>query len=375
MEDPIVPASPPAEPLLAAEPPASVPPPEPTLHKMLFTGTGTEYFRVWIVNLALTVLTLGVYPAWAKVRRLQYFYRHTRLAGSGFDYHGEPFAILKGRVVGLILFGLYSAIGYVSFGTAITILLVLALAVPWLLCRSLMFRLHNSSWRGLRFRFNGRTRSAYWVFLALPFLTLLSLFLAGPFWHQRIKRYQFANAAYGRAPFEFHTGAGDFYITYVAAGAAAVAFGVLMFIGLIAITTATVISRGGAPSPQPPQLPLMFFVMIFIGYATAAIVVQSITTARVHNDIWNRTQLQGHRFVSEVSWIRLFGIQWTNLIATVLTLGLFRPFAQVRLSRYVAGAFSLITTGPLDSMLAAESQAVSAVGEEAAGFFDLDIGF
>lgn len=61
-------------------------PPEP-LH---FTGSGGEYFHIWIVNLLLTILTLGVYSAWAKVRRLQYFCRNTRLAGASFDYHGNP---------------------------------------------------------------------------------------------------------------------------------------------------------------------------------------------------------------------------------------------------------------------------------------------
>ena len=71
-------------------------------------GPAREYFKIWIVNLALTIVTLGIYSAWAKVRRLQYFYRHTRLAGAGFDYHGDPIAILKGRIVGLVLFGLYS---------------------------------------------------------------------------------------------------------------------------------------------------------------------------------------------------------------------------------------------------------------------------
>src|SRR6187455_1771467 len=73
------------------------------LDRMAFTGAGSEYFRIWIVNLALTIATLGIYSAWAKVRRLQFFYRHTRLAGAGFDYHGDPIAILKGRLVGLVL--------------------------------------------------------------------------------------------------------------------------------------------------------------------------------------------------------------------------------------------------------------------------------
>jgi uncharacterized membrane protein YjgN (DUF898 family) len=62
--------------------------------QLRFTGTGSEYFGIWIVNWLLTIVTLGIYSAWAKVRRLQYFYRHTELAVSTFDFHGIPKSIL-----------------------------------------------------------------------------------------------------------------------------------------------------------------------------------------------------------------------------------------------------------------------------------------
>lgn len=64
-----------------------------------FTGSGSEYFRIWIVNLLLTIVTFGIYSAWAKVRRTQYFYNNTHVAGSSFDYHGKPLSILKGRAI------------------------------------------------------------------------------------------------------------------------------------------------------------------------------------------------------------------------------------------------------------------------------------
>ena len=64
-----------------------------------FRGNGGEYFRIWIVNLLLTIVTLGIYSAWAKVRRLRYFYGNTFLDGQSFDYHGQPLAILKGRLI------------------------------------------------------------------------------------------------------------------------------------------------------------------------------------------------------------------------------------------------------------------------------------
>ena len=69
-----------------------------------FRATGGEYFRIWIVNLLLTIVTLGIYSAWAKVRRLRYFYGSTLLDGHSFEYHAKPLAILKGR---LIVFAAY----------------------------------------------------------------------------------------------------------------------------------------------------------------------------------------------------------------------------------------------------------------------------
>src|SRR6187402_1366842 len=78
--------------------------PRRVLFPFEFRGDGGEYFRIWIVNLLLTIVTLGIYSAWAKVRRLRYFYGNTYLDGHSFEFHGRPLAILKGR---LIVFGAY----------------------------------------------------------------------------------------------------------------------------------------------------------------------------------------------------------------------------------------------------------------------------
>ncbi len=68
-----------------------------------FTGSTREYFGIWIVNVLLTLVTLGVYSAWAKVRRQRYFHGSTRLAGASFDYHAKPIRILIGRVIVLAM--------------------------------------------------------------------------------------------------------------------------------------------------------------------------------------------------------------------------------------------------------------------------------
>src|SRR5215475_68945 len=135
---------------------AGGPPPAPVSYApepLRFTGTGSEYFGIWIVNLLLTILTLGIYSAWAKVRRLQYFYRHTELAGSSFDFHGSPILILVGRILALLLLVLYNYSIRLPSWLTLVVIIAIAILLPWLLRNSFRFRLYNSSWRGTRFHF------------------------------------------------------------------------------------------------------------------------------------------------------------------------------------------------------------------------------
>jgi uncharacterized membrane protein YjgN (DUF898 family) len=120
---------------------AAPPQPADTREEITFSASGGEYFRIWIVNLLLTIVTLGIYSAWAKVRRNQYFYSSTRLAGSSFEYHGQPMAILKGRLIALVLVGAYNIAFRISPGAGLAMFAVMMAAMPWLLWRSLQFSL------------------------------------------------------------------------------------------------------------------------------------------------------------------------------------------------------------------------------------------
>ena len=68
------------------------------------------------------------------------------------------------------------------------------------------------------------------------------------------------------------------------------------------------------------------------------------------------------------------GIYLSNLVLVMVTLGLFMPWAQVRLARYRASAMGMITAGSMDDFLVAQEAGESAIGEETAEFFDIDIG-
>src|SRR5579863_6261120 len=115
-----------------------------TLHTLEFRGSGGEYFRIWIVNLAFTIATVGIYSAWAKVRTMRYFRGNTFLAGHPFDYHASPFRILIGRVIAvsvLLGYGITARLHPLAAGAWIVFFVVIA---PWLLVSSLRFNARNT---------------------------------------------------------------------------------------------------------------------------------------------------------------------------------------------------------------------------------------
>ncbi|RZT41281.1 YjgN family protein [Cupriavidus agavae] len=346
-----------------ATPAARQPQPQPL--RFSFTGSGSEFFRIWIVNTLLTVVTLGVYSAWAKVRTLQYFYRSTRLDGATFDYHGKPSAILKGRAIVFGLFIGYQAVAAVSAGLSALLALALALVFPFLLVRSLRFRMANSSYRGLRFAFTGDDKGGYMVFLVWPILTGLTLMLLGPLAHQRLKQYQHDNTRFGTAPFAFEARVGQFYQVYlVTAG-----LSLLCLLGssvLVSVFASVATGTSGS-------VIVLILAAITIGLYAGLLLVAPVFQALMQNLVWNHTTLAPHRFRSSVGVGRLFGIVLTNLILTALTLGLFYPFARVRTARYRVESMTMLAAGPLDAFVAGEQQQVGALGDAAVDWYDIDI--
>ncbi|MFZ2198765.1 MAG: DUF898 family protein, partial [Thermodesulfovibrionales bacterium] len=116
-------------------------------YRLEFTGTGAEYFRIWIVNVFLTILTLGIYGAWAKVRTRSYFYRNTFLGGHPFDYTADPVALLKGY--GIVAAGLllYYLVKYFNPLYSLAVLGLLSLVIPLLVYKSLRFFTRSSTYR------------------------------------------------------------------------------------------------------------------------------------------------------------------------------------------------------------------------------------
>jgi uncharacterized membrane protein YjgN (DUF898 family) len=65
---------------------------------------------------------------------------------------------------------------------------------------------------------------------------------------------------------------------------------------------------------------------------------------------------------------------FSNFFLIVLTLGLYKPFAAVRVARYHLEHLAFLSAGSMDEFVASEQQQAGAAGMETAEFFDIDVG-
>jgi uncharacterized membrane protein YjgN (DUF898 family) len=363
-----------------------------------FTGTGGEYFRIWVVNLLLTILTVGIYSAWAKVRRLQYFYRNTRVNGAIFDYHGKPIAILKGRIIAVALVGAYQVSFNISPVAALGVGVALCAVMPWLLARAFRFKMVNSSYRGVHFRFRGTVGEAYrkliifpvmlgtiglfvWsvatsfsrnpgfgMILLIVLLPLLALAATVPLAHHFLKRYQHEHADFGTTAFYYHGRASGFFKTY----AKALGF---LFLGSIPAGIFGFLT-GKIHGVLVNTMFGWLFTLLYGALSAYAfyLFVRAYLDSRVQNMVWNHTELGQHRFESNAGARKLLWIHATNLLLITFTLGLYKPFAAIRLIKYRVQSLTLIPGGALEDFIADRNEDnVGPAGQEAGDLFDIDI--
>jgi uncharacterized membrane protein YjgN (DUF898 family) len=345
-----------------------------------FRASGGEYFRIWIVNLLLTIITFGIYSAWAKVRRLRYFYGSTALDGSSFEYHGRPIAILKGRLIALFVYLLIVILGQINPVINLFMAPLIIFGLPWIIMRSRLFQMRMSSWRGLRFNFHGRYGGSLAAFIGWPILAVLTIGALYPLAMWKQVKYLLQNNAFGTQRFAFLTRIGSFY-RFCLIGVA-VAIGVFAAIaGLVSLlfgsmsAAQSLATNGVDPTDLLRILLSGKFLLSLLVYAAGLMLITAYFRSRMLNASIGGVQVGPHRVYSRLALWPMFFILATNLLAMIVTLGLFYPWAKVRSMRYQFANTGVIASGDLNQFVAEANQGVSAIGEEVSDIFDIDFGF
>ncbi|MBT9462945.1 YjgN family protein [Hydrogenophaga sp.] len=365
-----------------------------------FTGSGSEYFRIWIVNLLLTLITLTLYWPFARARRLAYFQNNTLVGKDPLGFHGDPWKMFRGYLL-MLLFGVsYWVVSNFAPALSWIPLLVLAGLWPALWRASLQFRLRNTSWRGVRMSFEGDLKGAY--LCMLPFfipvlafglvvalivpdlqaskdgaagamiasamsLLVMAMVAMSPWLMARVKQYQHGGYVFAQEHAQLKAGAGAFYgFSFRVAGVSLLCTAVLAGVGGI-----VVLMLGSSTGATMVVLPLL----LALGYLVFPLVLVPYTTSRLQNLLWSNTRSARIHFDSQLKFAPLMSLTAKNWLLIALTLGLYWPFAKVHTARLRLEAMEIAVRGDVNAWLAqAQGGDKGLLGDAAGDFFGIDMG-
>lgn len=391
-------------------------------YRLRFSGSGGEYFRVWVINLLLSIVTLGLYTPWARRRTARYFYDHTMIAGSPLEFT----APLRKMVVSFILFVLlyvaYKIAAETGQETMVLVFIVgAALLAPYIWGSAMRFRLASTRWRGLQLHFAARWKEVYmaswpifvmaamwvginygldnlaadlptptegtprgtpvpaWPTVSPPMWGLIAIGLALSV--LCIIRVEFnyksllvLRAGIGKQHGRWKPVYSDFVRIW---GATIVVFlgGVALILALAAGSVYTVESMFSTVR-GPAKFLLIFIIVIvtLLALVLASAPARAYREARMFKLIWSNVGLsQIARFKCDLQHWPFVRLRIKNTLLTFLTLGFYRPYARVSEYRMKSDSVTLHVKGGLDQLVGELVRQQDGLGDALADVAGLDI--
>lgn len=383
----------------AASPAATSPAPARVL-EIRFTGSGSEYFRIWAVNLLLILLTCGLYLPFAKMRRIRYVYANTLIDGEALAFHGDAWRMFRGFVLVAVLTAAYGVASNFSPVAALPAFLLLCVVWPALWRASMQFRLGNTSWRGLRLGFEGSLADAYLahlpVYVPAAVLTalesgalgtdvvpgvnnsvlgsaaLLAVGLMTPWSIVLLKRYQHQGYRIAGECSGLVLNIRSAYFV----GLKTVLLGVAM---LLFVALASIVLGGVLALAHTGKIDAKgngtYYGLAFMGliYLFGAGGLLPYYASRMQNLVWGNTRSASLQFHSELHGLTRLTLK--NWLLIVVTLGLYRPFAVMATMRLRLQAVRIDgKSDPATWRAASAGLPTDASGDVAGDFFGMDVG-
>ncbi|WP_281222904.1 YjgN family protein [Photobacterium sanguinicancri] len=379
-------------------------------NQIKFYGQGREFFGIWFVNLLLSVVTIGIYSAWAKVRTKKYFYGNTDLAGDRFDYHAKPIQILKGRMVAMLFVLIWFVCNQLFPTLSLLLMLIFILLAPWLIHSNTRFDARMTSFRNVHFNFTGSVKSAYNVFLFWPLICavliacclLISAAIGGSSWlgglivsglslllgfvlfcwvSAEIASYFVNGYHYGSCSFSGKIDTKQYVTTYLQGAVLATVLTALMVgtgIALFGYSFHDISNSGEGIAANGGDFTMIFAIFSsYIVFILIMLITSGFIQARLRNYIFSEISIKEtaeYGLISRMTTKGLITLMLSNFILLVVSVGFARPWVMVRTAKYVASVTAV--QGDLNALTVEGDtlNASSAVADELAEAFDLNIG-
>ncbi len=301
-----------------------------------FQGRGGTLFGIHLVNLFFTIITLGVYNFWARVKVRQYLWGQFEVAGDRLSYHGTGKEMLLGWLKAAVIFFIPLVVlqngpkwveaspAVMGVGALLSLLLI-AFFFPVAIVGTRRYRLSRTAWRSIRFSFRGTWKQYFALSWKGNLLNLITLSLYSPYYNAKRDKFLISHSFVGNRNFDYDGKGEDLFWSY---------------------------------------LICLVLVVPTLGFSWIWYFVKRMCY------VWDHTTFGEARFASTVTFGGMVGVSLTNLLLVLVTLGFGFPWAEVRYLRYLSDNLNL--NGPADfDSLAQDARAVNATGEELGSFLDL----
>ena len=396
-------------------------------YPMEFTGSGGEYFRVWIVNVLLGIVTLGFYTPWARRRTAMYFYGHSMVANSPLEFTAQQRKMVVGFVLLVLLSIAYKLAANTGQDLAVALMLLGGAALsPYIWASAMRFRLGATRWRGLRLQFAASWKEVYlasWPVFALALvwfgvffgMQMLSPELAQMLDEPAVKggpkiRPEFTPAMGGllvlgliltvlcfiRLEYNYksllvlrarlgaeHGRWKPVYMDFVKVWLATVAVFILCALAVWLIVTALlsgsiamlVMNKGSGGFMWIIVMVIVGIVGFFFLLLLASAPARAYREARMFQLLWNNIGVsQIARFKCNLRAGGFVRLRLKNMVLTLLTLGFYRPFARVSEYRMKLESVTLHIKGGVDQVAGALTrQQEGGLGDALADAAGLDL--
>lgn len=345
---------------------------------LIYDGTLGDLYRIFFRNLLLQIVTLGIFRFWATTNNRRYVWSHMRFQGERFEYTGTGGELFKGFLLAIVVVfsaafvagALSVVLRMVTKSAALGALPVVALYLLIVVLAAGAFfgaqryRLSRTRWCGIR---GGMTGSALGYGVRVLLYALMCVVTLGQMtsWaSMRLAERRINASSFGSLAFRFKGRAravyGLFLVTFVGV---VVLFAVLFMVflkGALASMHVGHAAGAGTALPLPALGSLFLFSALF---CIGTMLMRGFYVAALTRHVMGNTSLGSQlRFGSSVSVARLLGLQCGNLAIVVFTLGLGAPIVLHRQMRFAAD--TLQVSGHLDPhMLGQSTVAAPLTGE------------
>ena len=272
-------------------------------YRLGYDGKIKQIYGIWIVNLLLKIVTLGIYSFWGKARIRKYITGSISFLGDRFHYSGTGGELFKGFLRALpFIIVLYAPFVIWNSGTYPLVNIMFApiiFAIYAGLYAAMRYRYSRLSWRGIR----GRLKGSPWEYAIMRImrtgLNILTFGIIIPYSDMKVQKFVFDNSYWGNQQFQFQPNPSSLMRTHI-------------ITGLLMIPTL--------------GLSRMWYVAAKNRHICDSL---TITNMRLHS-----TQTGGG----------LLALMLVNILIIVCTLGLGLPFVIQRNTQYLIETLSFIGT-------------------------------